>query len=74
MKNFDLVTQDVDTLEDFIYAVISDALEAEGCSMDLKLPEAVSETGTSDWKRWLQEENEDESLCFPDGTTIWGRQ
>jgi len=74
MKNFDLVTQDVGTLEDFIYAVVDDALEAKGCSMDLQLPEAVSDTKVSDWGRWLQEENADESLRFPDGTSIWGRQ
>lgn len=38
MTNFQLVTQNTTTLDDFISAVVNDALAAKGCSMELKLP------------------------------------
>ena len=38
MTNFQLITQNATTLDNFISAVVDDALEAKGCSMELKLP------------------------------------
>ena len=42
MTNLELITQNAQTLEDFLEAVQDDALEAEGCSYDLHLPPTVS--------------------------------
>lgn len=43
MTNFQLITQNATTLDDFISAVVDDALEAKGCSMELKLPYELQE-------------------------------
>lgn len=68
MTNFQLVTQNTTTLDDFISAVVDDALAAKGCSMELKLPYELQE-GENDvflqWKEWLEQENEDERICLP---------
>ncbi len=71
MTNFDLITQNPQTLEDFLYAVQDDALEAEGCSLDLKLPPTQGpEQIAIVWKDWLKLEAEDEIICLPNGRTI----
>ncbi len=71
MTNFDLITQNSQTLEDFLYAVQDDALEAEGCSLDLKLPPTQGpEQIVIVWKDWLKLEAEDEMICLPNGRTI----
>ena len=80
MTNFQLISQNATTLDDFISAVVDDALEAEGCSMELKLPYELQE-GTGgvflQWKEWLEQENEDECIYLPGNRTIelwrkWG--
>ena len=48
MTNFQLITQNATTLDDFISAVVDDALEAKGCSMELKLPYELQE-GAGNW-------------------------
>lgn len=68
MTNFEIVTQNAETLDDFISAVVDDALEAKGCSFNLKLPDDDSCYGL--WKIWLEKENVDEEICFPNGTCI----
>ena len=74
MTNFELVTQNTTTLEEFISAVVDDALEAEGCSLDLKLPCDLQEQSTNEvylgWKEWLEQENEDEIIALPHGVYI----
>lgn len=54
MTNFQLVTQNPTTLDELISAVVDDALEAKGCSLDLKLPYALQEQNPSEvymgWK------------------------
>ncbi len=71
MTNFELITQNPQTLEDFLYAVQDDALEAEGCSYDLHLPPTVGpEKIAVSWKEWLEMEAEDEMICLPNGRTI----
>lgn len=79
MTNFQLIVQNSTTLDDFISAVVDDALEAEGCSLDLKLPYDLQEGAGGvflQWKEWLEEENEDECIYLPGGRTIkrWRRQ
>ena len=71
MTNFELITPNPQTLEDFLYAVQDDALEAEGCSLDLKLPPTQGpEEIVVGWKDWLQQEAEDEMICLSGGRTI----
>lgn len=71
VTNFDLITQNTQTLEDFLEAVQDDALEAEGCSYDLHLPPTIGpEEIAVAWKQWLEMEAEDEIICLPNGRTI----
>lgn len=73
MTNFQLVTQNITTLDDFISAVVDDALEAKGCSMDLKLPyelQTVENGIFMGWKEWLKQEAEEETVYLPHGVII----
>ncbi len=74
MTNFQLVTQNPTTLDELISAVVDDALEAKGCSLDLKLPYALQEQNPSEvymgWKEWLEQEAEDEVIRLPHGAWI----
>lgn len=71
MTNFELITQNPQTLEDFLYAVQDDALEAEGCSLELKLPPTQGpEQIVICWKDWLKQEAEDEMIFLSNGRTI----
>lgn len=68
MTNFQLITQNTTTLDDFISAVVDDALAAKGCSMELKLPYELQENDDDvflQWKEWLEQENEDERIYLP---------
>ena len=61
MTNLELITQNAQTLEDFLEAVQDDALEAEGCSYDLRLPPTIGQEEIAvTWKDWLGMEAEDE--------------
>ncbi len=79
MTNFQLITQNPTTLDDFISAVVDDALEAEGCSLDLKLPGEILTPKQAEtymgWKEWLEQENEDGVIALPHGVFIerWGK-
>ena len=71
MTNFELITQNAQTMEDFLEAVQDDALEAEGCSYDLHLPPPMGlEEIMVAWKEWHEMEAEDEMICLPNGRTI----
>lgn len=71
MTNFELITQNAQTLEDFLEAVQDDALEAEGCSYDLHLPPTIgTEEIAVTWKQWLEMEAEDDIICLQNGRTI----
>lgn len=71
MTNFELITQNAQTLEDFLCAVQDDALEAEGCSLELKLPPTQGpEEIVIGWKDWLQQEAENETIYLANGRTI----
>lgn len=71
MTNLELITQNAQTLEDFLEAVQDDALEAEGCSYDLHLPPTIGpEEIAVTWKDWLGMEAEDDMVCLPNGRTI----
>ena len=78
MTNFELITQNPQTLEDFLCAVQDDALEAEGCSLELKLPPVQgAEQIVIGWKDWLTQEAVDETIYLASGRTIerwrkWG--
>ena len=63
MTNLELITQNAQTLEDFLEAVQDDALEAEGCSYDLRLPPTIGpEEIAVTWKDWLGMEAEDDMV------------
>ncbi len=71
MTNFELITQNLRTLDDFLSAVQEDALEAEGCSYDLHLPpNEDSEMPYLDWQEWLAREAEDETVYLPNNGRI----
>ena len=53
MTRFDRVTRDIEALAELLEQVQDDALEAEGCSMKLKLPDAEV---YMDWREWLKQE------------------
>ena len=74
MTNFGLITQNTDTLDDFISAIIDDALEAKGCSLDLKLlyllQGLTADDIFMDWKEWLKQEAEDDTILLPNHVRI----
>jgi len=71
MSNFELITQNLQTLDVFLSAVQDDALEAEGCSLYLHLPpNEDSEMPSLDWQEWLAQEAEDDIVCLPNNTVI----
>ena len=53
MTRFDKATESIDALAELLEQVQDDALEAEGCSMKLKLPDAEV---YMDWREWLKKE------------------
>ena len=55
MTNFEKVTESVEALERFLEEVQDDALEAEGCSMKLKMPDPEI---CMLWGEWLKKEAE----------------
>lgn len=62
MTNMEKITKNAQTLEDFLYAVQDDALEAKGCSYDLHLPPTIGpEEIAVTWKDWLEMNAEDEA-------------
>lgn len=64
MKNFERIAKDIHTLSNFLYAVQDDALEAKGCSFDLKLPPTLGEDEISiDWETYLGKD-EDENWNY----------
>ena len=54
MTNFEILTQKPFVLEEFLEMVVDDALEAEGCSFDLKMPS--EEWAGRSWREWLEQE------------------
>lgn len=73
MTNFELITQNSQTLDDFLSAVQDDALEAEGCALYLHFPpneDEDSDMPSLDWKEWLEQEVEDEMVYLPHNRTI----
>ncbi len=71
MTNFELITQNSQTLEEFLEAVQDDALEAEGCSYDLNLPPTIgAEQIMVTWRTWLEMEAEEGVVCLPNGRLI----
>jgi len=80
MTNFELITQNPTTLDDFISAVVDDALAAKGCSIELKLPYALQDGEGEiymEWKEWLEQEAADDCVYLPHNKTIerwrkWG--
>lgn len=73
MTNFEIITQNKQTLEDFLYAVQDDALEAEGCSAEVKLPPAKGpDEILVTWREWLGTEAEHDMVWLPNGTMITG--
>lgn len=64
MTNFEIVTQDPQSLANLLYMVQDDALEAKGCSYDLKMPDP--ETVTM-WDDWLRQEAEGDVCVTPRG-------
>lgn len=59
MTKFEFYTKDPQRLADLIEQAVSDALEAEGCSLNLKLPERLSDADNGrvvTWESLLKEE------------------
>lgn len=76
LTNFELITQNPQTLDDFLSAVQDDALEAAGCSLDLHMPlNKDPDAPYIGWKEWLEREAEEEMVYLPHNQTIerWGR-
>lgn len=69
LTNYKIITQTPGTLADFLYMVQNDALEAEGCSIRLKMPDPEIAT---DWEAWLKKEPEYPYCDTPQGTIFWG--
>lgn len=69
MTNFEIITQNPETLEEFICVAQDDALEAEGCSIKLNLPPQ----NFIDWGQWLNKEAEENGECvyLPHNKTIY---
>lgn len=64
MTNFQIITRSPSTLSDFLGMVQDDALEAEGCSLELKMPDPE---GGMSWEEWLEQEAEDDICVTPRG-------
>ena len=59
MTNFEFYTKNAARLGELIEKAVDDALEAKGCSLDLKYPEKLSnadDTRMVTWASWLNEE------------------
>jgi hypothetical protein len=59
MTNFEFYTENAARLGELIEKAVDDALEAKGCSLDLKYPEKLSNTDDTrmvTWASWLNEE------------------
>lgn len=63
LTNFQVITQSKNNLSDFLTMVQDDALEAEGCSFNLKMPVF--------WDKWLEEEAVDGICITPRGSIFW---
>ena len=65
MTNFEILTQRPFILEQFLEMIVDDALEAEGCSLDLKIP---SEEGAGrSWRDWLEQEAAADGTAYGTG-------
>ncbi len=59
MTNFEFYTKNAARLGELIEKAVDDALEAKGCSLDLKYPEKLSNADDArmvTWASWLNEE------------------
>ena len=59
MTNFENYARSPELLAMLIEKVVDDALEAEGCSLNLKYPEGLSSAKDDrlvTWESWLKEE------------------
>lgn len=56
MKNFEIISSSVKNMAELLEFVQGDALDAEGCSIRLKLPGGEYYT----WEEWLEAEAEEE--------------
>lgn len=69
MTNFELITQNPDTLEMFIDALVDDALEAAGCTFDLKLRQEAQGKTDDDpflsWGDWLKQQSDGDCIYVP---------
>lgn len=63
LTNFQVITQSQNNLSDFLSMVQDDALEAEGCSLELKMPGL--------WDEWLKQEAVDGICITPKGSIFW---
>lgn len=75
MTNFEIITKSPMTLSDFIDMVVDDALEAEGCSLDLTMPTEEARQspmfGLYGYREWLEQEAEYDT-CSTSKGAIYG--
>lgn len=71
MTNFQIVTQSPQNLADFLYMIQDDALEAKGCSYNLKMPDPET---VIMWDEWLKQEAEDDVCVTPRGVVRWAEK
>ncbi len=75
MTNFEIITKSPMNLADFIDMVVDDALEAEGCSLDLTMPTEEARRspvfGLHGYREWLEQEA-DNDVCVTTKGTIYG--
>lgn len=71
MTNFQIVTQSPQNLADFLYMIQNAALEAKGCSYNLKMPDPET---VIMWDEWLKQEAEDDVCVTPRGVVRWAEK
>lgn len=71
MTNFQIVTQSPQNLADFLYMIQDAALEAKGCSYNLKMPDPET---VIMWDEWLKQEAEDDVCVTPRGVVRWAEK
>lgn len=72
MTNFEIITKNSKNLSEFIDMVVEDALEAEGCSLYLTMPDSEYLKTHFDFQDWFEQEAEGIDVCYTSKGAIYG--